>query len=137
MSNTQVRRRKTAQHFGYIYTNESSFSVSASALLQTFQLWRKIFFEMLQECPITRPAYEDVLRRIEKLKEDQHSSNGSKEEEISYEEKLEVGKNIDMEEIEVGNDHHKNEEMAEKTKCSSPVGEIRVRNFALTNLGNI
>ena len=92
---------------------------------------------MLQECPITRPAYEDVLRRIEKLKEDHHSSNGSKEEEISYEEKLEVGKNIDMEEIEVGNDHHKNEEMAEKTKCSSPGGEIRVRNFALTNLGNI
>ena len=51
-------------------------------------------------------------------------------EERSYEEKLEMGKNIDTEEIRVGNDEHKNKEMEEKTERNS--GEIRVRNFALT-----
>ena len=51
-------------------------------------------------------------------------------EETSYEEKLELGKNRDEEEIRLGSDVSKNEEMVEKTKRNS--GEIRVRNFALT-----
>ena len=51
-------------------------------------------------------------------------------EETSYEEKLEPGKNRDEEEIRLGSDASKNEEMVEKTKRNS--GEIRVRNFALT-----
>ena len=51
-------------------------------------------------------------------------------EERSNEEKLESGKNMDVEEIRAGNDEHKNEEMVEKTKRNA--GEIRLRNFALT-----
>ena len=51
-------------------------------------------------------------------------------EETSYEEKLELGKKMDVEEIRVGSDASKNGEMAEKTKRNS--GEIRVKNFALT-----
>lgn len=51
-------------------------------------------------------------------------------EETSYEEKLELRKKMDVEEIRVGSDASKNEEMVEKTKLNS--GEIRVKNFALT-----
>ena len=51
-------------------------------------------------------------------------------EERSNEEKLETGKNMDVEEITAGNDEYKNEEMVEKTKRNS--GKKRLRNFALT-----
>ena len=54
-------------------------------------------------------------------------------EERSNEEKLETGKNMDVEEITAGNDEYKNEEMVEKTKRNS--GKIRLRNFALTGIG--
>ena len=68
-----------------------------------------------------------MIKSIERMKEVQGLLVA---EERSNEEKLESGKNMDVEEIRAGNDEHKNEEMVEKTKRNA--GEIRLRNFALT-----
>jgi len=75
----------------------------------------------------TRVVYGDMIKSIERMKEVQGLLVA---EERSNEEKLESGKNMDVEEIRAGNDEHKNEEMVEKTKRNA--GEIRLRNFALT-----
>ena len=80
---------------------------------------------MCLTCSRFRAAYEDMVCRMKKVQ-----GLSVVEEETSYEEKLELGKNRDEEEIRLGSDVSKNEEMVEKTKRNS--GEIRVRNFALT-----
>ena len=77
-----------------------------------------------------RAAYGDAIRSIERIKQVQGLLVA---EERSNEEKLETGKNMDVEEITAGNDEYKNEEMVEKTKRNS--GKIRLRNFALTGIG--
>ena len=83
------------------------------------------FCKIILLVAIFRAAYEDMVCRMKKVQ-----GLSVAEEETSYEEKLELGKNRDEEEIRLGSDVSKNEEMVEKTKRNS--GEIRVRNFALT-----
>ena len=80
---------------------------------------------MCLTCCRFRAAYEDMVCRMKKVQ-----GLSVAEEETSYEEKLELGKNREEEEIRLGSDVSKNEEMVEKTKRN--LGEIRVRNFAVT-----
>ena len=68
-----------------------------------------------------------MVSRMKRMKQAQGLSVA---EETSNEEKLELGKKMDVEEIRAGSDASKNGEMVEKTKRNS--GEIRVKNFALT-----
>lgn len=85
------------------------------------------FDELYKDCTTQRAAYGDVIKSIERKKQVQGLLVA---EERSNEEKLETGKNMDVEEITAGNDEYKNEEMVEKTKRNS--GKKRLRNFALT-----